>query len=398
MTASRSIARWTLMLATAGIIGTLVSVYRHDDGATGGASKATSGTAAVVQVAASPWTASAPGRVEPRRGEIRLSAQAPGRIAEIAAALNERVEAGDLLLRLDDEEAKARVAAAESEASVRRRERDEERNVPRLVADRRSAEDVVAQTERTVAIARGELDRVQRQRRDGVASATKEAVTTERNALKAAQDKLEVDRAALRRAQNVNGIALPTRLEAGLTAARSDLALAELALERTRVRAPSDGVVLQIMPRVGEMASAAPDQTLITIGDLERLRVRAELEERDIAKVTLGQPVIVKTDAFAGKEFTGTVASLAKTLALARLAQRGPRRPNDVDTLEIMVDLDANTDLLPGMRVDVFFKAPATATLTPAAPAAAVPAAIPGPTPAAATPDAARKQPPPPSK
>src|SRR5262245_25560039 len=44
------------------------------------------------------WAASAPGRVEPLGGEIRISAQAPGRITDVLVRVNDKVAAGDLLV------------------------------------------------------------------------------------------------------------------------------------------------------------------------------------------------------------------------------------------------------------------------------------------------------------
>ena len=70
------------------------------------------------------WAASAPGRVEPSGGEVRIGAQAPGRIAEVLVALNDKVAAGDLLVRLDDDELIGRVNSALAEAAIRKRERD----------------------------------------------------------------------------------------------------------------------------------------------------------------------------------------------------------------------------------------------------------------------------------
>jgi HlyD family secretion protein len=280
-----------------------------------------------------------------------------GRIAEVAVRLNDRVMAGDLLIRLDDEDARARVAAADAEAAVRRRERDTE-TVGRLAQDRRNAEDAVAAAERAVTQTRVDLDRALRANRTAAAGGA--ADIPERAAANAAQEKLEQERAALRRAQSAQGVPLPTRLEAALTAARSELSLAETALERTRIRAPSDGTVLQINARVGETATPSPEQVLVTIGDVSALRVRAEIEERDTAKVRVGQAVVVRSDAHPGKEFEGNVATLAQALASGKLAQRGPRRPNDVDVLEVVIDLAGTPPLLPGMRVDVFFKPDAT--------------------------------------
>jgi HlyD family secretion protein len=302
------------------------------------------------------WAASAPGRVEPRGGEIKVGSQAAGRIVDVAVKINDKVSAGDLLIRLDDEDARARILAADAEASVRRRERDAE-TVNRLAQDRRQAEDAAAAAERALAQARADLDRVSSRRN---ASGEVGGGATERAAVTAAQEKLEQERATLRKAQTTPNMPLPTRLEAALTAARSDLSLAETALERTRIRAPSDGTTLQINARVGETVTPSPEQTLVIIGDLTTLRVRAEIEERDTAKVRVGQNVIVKSDAHPGKDFDGKVSTIAQALGPGKLAQRGPRRPNDVEVLEVVVDLAAGSPLLPGMRVDVFFKPDAT--------------------------------------
>ena len=75
---------------------------------------------------------------------------------------------------------------------------------------------------------------------------------------------------------------------------------------------------------------------------------------------------MVRSDAFAGQDFEGKISSLAQALGPSRLGQRGPRRPTDVDVLEVIIDLTGKPPLLPGMRVDVFLKADA-----PGQPAAA---------------------------
>src|SRR5262245_35346250 len=64
---------------------------------------ATSGATSTVAPKASVksgWAASAPGRVEPAGGEVRIGSQAAGRIAEVLVALNDKVGAGEILVRL----------------------------------------------------------------------------------------------------------------------------------------------------------------------------------------------------------------------------------------------------------------------------------------------------------
>lgn len=307
------------------------------------------------------WAASAPGRVEPRGGEVRISSQAAGRIVEVPVRLNETVSADDLLIRLDDTDAMAKLLAAEAEAGVRKRERDQE-NVGKAATDRRQAEDAVASAERNLFRTRLDLDAWVAARRE--ARVSPEDVAKAREAVAAARDKLEQERASLRKVQATSGMPLPTRLESSLTAARTELSLVEAAVERTRIRAPGTGSILQIMAKVGELAAPSPENTLLIFGDLSALRVRAELEERDIAKVRIGQKVVVRSDAFADREFEGKVSAIAQSLGPPRLPNRGPRRPNDVDVLEVLVDLDGLPPLIAGMRVDVFLKPDATVETT----------------------------------
>src|ERR1700680_2725655 len=62
----------------------------------------------------SSWDAVALGRVEPRSREIKITAPVPGRIADVLVKGNDNAFAGELLVRLDDEEAMACLAAADA--------------------------------------------------------------------------------------------------------------------------------------------------------------------------------------------------------------------------------------------------------------------------------------------
>ncbi|MES0402306.1 MAG: efflux RND transporter periplasmic adaptor subunit [Hyphomicrobium sp.] len=299
------------------------------------------------------WAASATGRVEPQSGEVRITAEVPGKIELVGIDVNDRVKGGDLLIRLNDEEALTKVMAASAEADVRVRERDEE-NVKGLADDRRAAEDAVASAERAVFGARQAFDDVLAERRVGMR--TQEAVDDARSELKDAKKKLTDERAALATVNAKTGMPLATRLESGLAIARAELSAAEIAVERTRIRAPFDGTVLNLIAKEGEVAVPSPGNTLLIFGDLARMKVRAEVEERDAAKIRVGQRAIIRADAYPDQDFTGRVSSVAQSLSTPRIATRGPRRPNDVEVLEAVIDLDGLPPLLTGMRVDVFFK------------------------------------------
>ena len=322
------------------------------------------GDAAAKSKAAPPksaWAASAPGRVEPSGGEVRIGAQMPGRVAEVLVSVNDKVVAGDLLVRLDDEELIGRVHSAFAEATIRKRERDNT-EVSGKAQERRSSEDGVANAERQLVQAREEADRQVRARRSG--SASDADLDKARDAVSRAKERLDQARASLRKALSVDGLPAPSRPEGALVAARADLSVADAALERTRIRAASAGTALQVNARAGETATPSPENVLIVVGNLTSLQVRAEFEERDIAKVRVGQIAVVRSDAFPGKDFEGKIASLAQTLGPSRVGSRGPRKPTDVDVLEVLIDLSGPPPLLPGMRVDVFLRPDATAQPT----------------------------------
>ena len=63
------------------------------------------------------WQSVAPGVVEPVSGEIKIVAAVVGRVGEVSVAVNDKVVAGEPVLRLDDEDARARVATARACAS-----------------------------------------------------------------------------------------------------------------------------------------------------------------------------------------------------------------------------------------------------------------------------------------
>ena len=93
-----------------------------------------------------------------------------------------------------------------------------------------------------------------------------------------------------RRAPRAVDAPLPTPNEAQVVSARGDLAFARVNLEKLTIRAPIDGTVLQININPGELAAPSALQPLMLIADLSTLNVRAELDERDVAEIKVGQP------------------------------------------------------------------------------------------------------------
>ena len=74
--------------------------------------------------------------------------------------------------------------------------------------------------------------------------------------------------------------------------------------------------------------------------------------------------MVVRSDAFPGRDFEGKVGSIAAYVGPPRLGSRGPRKPTDIEVLEVSVDLDGRPPLMPGMRADVFFRPDVTSEVT----------------------------------
>jgi len=303
------------------------------------------------------WAAAAPGRVEPKGRELRIVAPAPAVIEEVLAQLNDRVHKGDLLIRLDDEELKAKLAAAKAQVAVRTTERDNVK-ASEAALDRRKAEDNLYNAERGAFDARMDLDRLISEARQG--KATPADVKNARAAVSAASKKVQLDEQKLKKVLARDMPALK-REEAALSAARADVSIVSASLERMRIRAPIDAAVLELNAKAGEMAGASAESPLLTLGDTDRLQVRAEVEERDVAKIYLGQSAVVKSDAFPNRTFDVRVATIAKALGAPQLSSHNRRKQANVDVLDVVLDLEDSVPLLPGMRVDVLFREAATA-------------------------------------
>jgi HlyD family secretion protein len=299
------------------------------------------------------WQAVAPGRVEPASGEIKIAAPVMGVIADVLIKVNDKVFAGEPLIRLADNEAQTRLAAAEAQVALRKRARNEE-NAPARAAARRRAEDAIADADKAAVEAQAQLDRAAVDRRAGRASdADLEAART---ALARAQDRLKQQKAELRRLEADANTPLPSFAEGQVNVARAELASAAAAIEKFTIRAPRAGTVLQVNAKPGELAAPSNAQPLLVLGDVSALRVRAELDERDFGEIKIGQPVLVRAAAFRGREFAGKVAFIAPIVEHGRISSRGQRNLTDVDVVEVLVDLAQAAPLAVGMKVDVYFR------------------------------------------
>ena len=113
---------------------------------------------------------------------------------------------------------------------------------------------------------------------------------------------------------------------------------------------------VHLMP--GETVSTVMPRPVISLADLSRLRVRTEVDERDLGRLRIGQSVTVFSDAFPDKQFAGRVASFGSLMGRKQVRTGDPAEKSDRDVLEVLVELDERDErLVVGLRTTVRFLA-----------------------------------------
>ena len=140
--------------------------------------------------------------------------------------------------------------------------------------------------------------------------------------------------------------------KAQLVRAEVYLENAKIALEDTLVRSPVSGKVITRQAEVGTVitsptATVGGGTLLMRMADLNKVRVRAFVDEVDIGNLSLGQEVSLKVSSYKDKEFLGYISKIEP---LARVNQ-------NVTTFPILIDIDNKEELLLlGMTAEVKIK------------------------------------------
>jgi len=95
---------------------------------------------------------------------------------------------------------------------------------------------------------------------------------------------------------------------------------------------------------------------LFSLADTSSRHIKAEIDERDVDKVSLGQKVVIQADALDGKRLNGSVARISAMMGRKSISTGDPSDKSDRDILEAVIDLKDSTQQLPiGLRVTVQF-------------------------------------------
>lgn len=290
--------------------------------------------------------------------DVDIKCKASGTITKLPFDISDSVKEGQLLVELDpvDEQRGvdlAKVELTSSSARLAVAKQNLKIAEQKLVTDTLRAKAGVISGE-----AKAERARVKAARLKAAlasSAATQEDADNAQMEATAAAAELQVDQAQVQELK---------ALETGLEVQRQNIVLAEADVEsdkitlknseqrlkETKVVAPMDGVVAARTVQIGQIISSAISNvgggtTVLTLSDLSHIYALAAVDESDIGKVKVDQPVVVTADAYPGRQFQGKVV---------RIATRGTNVSNVV-TFEVKIEIldDKKALLKPEMTTNI---------------------------------------------
>lgn len=323
----------------------------------------------------------APGVVEPVSEEIEVGAEIAGKIRRVFVEEGERVLKGQTIAVLENSDFEAQIAAAKTQIETlhRQKETAEARVLQaktertRLLngarpEERREALHSYEQTlpnveqmkrelgRREILFKSGDISReeYERARRDFETAEKQSSATREKynvvNADARRDDLQKADAAILlAETQASEFVALVREAEARVRAAEANL-------EKTIVRAPITGTVLRKRLKDGESIAPENSTGIVSLADVSALRVRVDLDETDVAKVSAGQNAFVTADAYGERKFYGKVVRVGQILGRKNFRTERPTEKIDTKILEVLIELAPEQKLPLGLRVDTFIQ------------------------------------------
>lgn len=276
---------------------------------------------------------------------IEISSQLAARIERVLVREGDAVEAGDALVELRSDEARASLQAAEAafaEAQARIRQLD--------LVQQPVAEQQLAQAQAALQLAESEAARARELLARGFVSQARldeaqRALATARAAELAARAQARASRGG-----GVERELAATRLQQ----ARAALDAARARLELLVLRAPARAAVMTRLAEPGDTAQAG--RTLLTLAEAGETRIIASLDEKNLRLVREGLQASVVADAFPGQPFPARVSYLAPSVdplrgtVEVRLAVSGPPaflRPDMTVSVELVAGRSEDATRLP---------------------------------------------------
>lgn len=263
------------------------------------------------------------------------------RVVELPFDEGAWVEAGTLLAKLDTSDYDKQVQVDEAALAVQQRQLT-------------SAVQKLEVARATVVNDQADLAQKQLNRDRDWQLFQKAVISTEmrdlaETALKQSQAALSRDEAAARAAANDIEVA-----KASVHDAQRVLELAKIVLGYTTLRAPFSGVILVRDAEFGKVMQ--PGTPVVTLADLDHIWLRAYVSETDLGKVRWGQPAIITTDTYPGKNYQGRISFIASD---AEFTPKSVETHKERVTLVYRIKIDIynpNHELKPGMPADALIE------------------------------------------
>lgn len=304
-----------------------------------------------IQAVSSSRYVAAEGKVEVMPGfEVEVGSELDGKIAEFFVKEGDGVKKGALIARLENKDIQAKLKEAKAELSVSKSRlkevasgaREEEIKKAKAaleaaIADRETAEKEFKRYEQLFKdgfVPKSVLDekeRILKVAEAGVKEADEEKKLLEKGPK---QETLKLNEDTVKRAE-------------------ATVEYFEKVLEKTAITAPISGKVIRRYLHRGEMISKEMNTSLVAIADIENVWINAEADETDAAKINIGDPVEVKSDAYPGTVFKGKVAEISDYIGARKTRPNNPAKNTDMKIIQVKVKLKEKNSFKPGMTVDV---------------------------------------------
>ncbi len=335
--------KWLLILAAAAAAVSLTALDWHS----GGSSSAPEETG---PEAGGRGLIEGIGFVEPASQIRQLVPKTGGVIKAVYFKAGDVVRKGEALLTLHDEKELAAVELARRQLEVARAEEAQVQsgiNPFRI----RAAEKAVARWQEEWEHAKREAARNQRLVQSGAASqAETETTDSKRWQVQASLQEAEAELLHLKNQVRDVDVAL---FQAKVRQAKANLAVAEQQLRDLRVLAPCDGTVLRLLKRPGEGVSNTDPQPVVLFGDLSRLRVRAEVDERFVKELRVGQGAEVYGRNLLGKTYPGTIVEVEPLMGDKTLFTHASWERKSLHVIQAVLEMQPGFAAPVGLQVDV---------------------------------------------
>lgn len=319
---------WVTALAILGAVIVLAAFVWHRD-------DALPVRTAVVEQSSIRSVVSTNGKIEPVNN-FEAHAPAAASVRRVLVKEGQSVKKGELLVVLDDAEARAQAARAQTQLRAAQADMN--------ASERGGNQEDVLTVEAQLVKAGNDRDSAQRnldalKKLQHQGAATEGEVRDAENALAGANAQLTLLRQKQTKRYSTAELA---RVDAQRTEAQATYDAAQDVLAKSNVRAPFDGIVYSLPVKQGGFVS--PGELLLQVADLRKVLVRAFVDEPDVGRLAPGDPMEITWDAVPARVWRTTVTAVPSTVKL-----RGSRNVGETTSIVDNKDLK----LLPNINVGV---------------------------------------------